>query len=299
MIGNDNGALTESGTNLPAAAGVGSSRLIRNWWVQNSATTVGRVNLGFDFTGIATTGTVGTTTDFRLIVNSAGDPTFAGGTTTFYTPSSFSGSVANFTGVTLTDGNVFAIMSKAGGTTPLPVDFITFTAQASGGNVDLSWTVGDNQEASSYEVDRSSDGVNFTRIGAVPNNVDQTSYSYVDANAGAGTHYYRVLETDQDGKSVYSKVVTATLGAGEFSVAVLNNPAAGRTDAQVQINAVSAGTAFIELWTVGGKRMSLQQEAIGTGTTTISVPMSNLAAGSYVVKVMVGSNTHVAQVVKL
>ena len=69
--------------------------------------------------------------------------------------------------------------------------------------------------------------------------------------------------------------------------------------AGVRINAVSPGVAYIELWSLGGARISLQQEAIGTGTTTISVPMSNLAPGSYVVKVIVNNNTHVAQVVKM
>jgi hypothetical protein len=298
VVGNDNGALTEEfNTDLPPSAS-GSSRLIRNWYVQNT-NNVGRVNVGFDFTGIPITGAVGTPSDFRLMVNSAGDPTFAGGTTELYTPSSFSGEVANFTGVTLANGNVFAIISNASGSTPLPVDFISFTAQPNDGNVDLNWVVGDNQQASSYEVDRSSDGVNFTKIAVLPNNADQTNYSFVDGNAGAGTHYYRVLETDQDGKSIYSKVVSATIGAGDFSVAVLNNPAVGKTDAQLQINAVGSGVAYIELWSLGGARISLQQQAIGAGTTTISVPMSNLAPGSYVVKVMVNNNTHVAQVVKM
>jgi hypothetical protein len=296
MIGNDGNPLTETTFDMPAAA-AGSERLSRNWWVQNT-NSVGPVNLSFDFTGLTVTGSIGTTSDFRLMVNSLGDPTFSTGTTEYYTPSSFSTNVANFTAVNLPDGNVFAIMSSAVGV-PLPVDFISFTAQPNDGNVDLNWVVGDNQEASSYEVDRSSDGVNFTKIAVLPNNADQTNYSFVDANAGAGTHYYRVLETDQDGKSIYSKVVTATIGGGDFSVAVLNNPAVGKTDAQLQINAVSSGVAYIELWSLGGARISLQQQAIGAGTTTISVPMSNLAPGSYVVKVMVNNNTHVAQVVKM
>lgn len=301
-VGNDNGALTETTNNalLPAAA-AGSSRLQRNWFIQNPGNAVGRVTVSLDLTGIPTTGTKGTTTDFRLMVNSAGDPTFQSGTTEFYTPSSFTNSntVANFTGVTMGDGDVFALISSASAGTPLPVDFLSFTAQPSAGNVDLNWVVGDNEEASNYEVDRSSDGVKFTKIGVVANEADQTNYSFVDANAGAGTHYYRILETDQDGKTIYSKVVTAVIGSGDFAVAVLNNPAIGNTDAQLQISAGSAGVAYIELWSVGGSRISLQQQAIGTGTTTISVPMSTLAPGSYVLKVMVGNNVHVTQVVKL
>jgi hypothetical protein len=207
--------------------------------------------------------------------------------------------VANFSQVTLPAGSVVGIISGASGSTPLPVNFISFTAQPDGGNVNLAWMVGDNEQASIYEIDRSSDGATFAKIGTVTNSASQKTYNYVDEKAGAGSHYYRVLETDPDGQSIFSKVVTATIGSGDFSVAVLNNPAKGSTNAQLQINAVNAGTAFIEVWSVGGQRLSLQQEAIGTGTTTISVPMSNLGAGSYVVKVMVGGNTHVTQVVKL
>jgi hypothetical protein len=297
MVGNDNGSLTESTFDMPASAS-GSSRLQRNWKIANT-NGLGPVNLGFDFTGLTISGTIGTLSDFRLMVNDAGDPTFFSGNTHLYQPSSFTGNVANFTGIPLPDGNVFAIISSASGSTPLPVDFISFTAQPSGNNVDLSWVVGDNQQANTYEVDRSADGVNFTKIGEVANIADQTGYSFVDINAGSGTHYYRVLETDQDGKSIYSKVVSATIAAGDFSVAVLNNPAVGKTDAQLQINAVTAGTAFVELWTVGGARISLQQLAIGMGTNTIALPMSGLASGSYVVKVTVNNSVHVTQVVKL
>ncbi|HET6252708.1 MAG TPA: T9SS type A sorting domain-containing protein [Puia sp.] len=297
MVGNDGHPLTENTFDMPTSA-AGSSRLARNWWVQNTGP-VGRVNLGFDLTGISYTGTRGTTSDFRLMVNSAGDNTFPDATTTLYTPSGFTGNVANFTAVTLSNGSVFAFITNASGSTPLPVNFISFTAQPNGENVDLNWVVNDNEQASSYEVDRSSDGVTFTKIAVLPNHADQTDYSFADVNAGSGTHYYRILETDQNGQAIYSKVVSAVIGAGDFSVAVLNNPAVGKTDAQLQINAASAGVAYIELWSVGGQRLSLQQQAVGTGTTTISVPMSNLAPGSYVVKVIMTNNTHVAQVVKM
>ena len=296
MVGNDNGPLIEETVNLPAAA-AGSSRLTRNWKVANT-NSVGPVTLNFDFTGLTVTGTIGTGTDFRLIVNLSGDATFASGTTNYYHPS-FAGNIATFNNVSLPDQSVFAIISNAAGSTPLPVDFVSITAQPSGNKVDLSWVVADNQQANRYEVDRSADGVNFTKIGEVANSADQTSYSFVDVNAGPGHHYYRVLETDLDGKSIYSKVVSATVAMEDFSVAVLNNPASGNTDAELQINAVSAGTAFIELWTVSGVRISLQQQAIGTGTNTIPIPMSNLASGSYVVKVTVNNSTHVTQVVKL
>jgi hypothetical protein len=297
MVGHDNNPLTEETTNLPPAAS-GSSRLARNWKVANT-NTVGPVNLGFDLSGLVISGTIGTPTDFRLITNSAGDPSFATGAPDYYTPTGFTGNVANFSNVTLSDGSVFAIITNASGPTPLPVNWISFTAQSNGNDVDLNWVVANNQQASTYEIDHSLNGVNFSKIGVVQNAAEQTAYSFVHSGAGPGQHYYRIQEFDLDGKSIDSKIVSASIGAGDFSVAVLNNPAAGNTDAQLQINAVSSGTALIELWTVGGSRLSLQQEAIGMGPNTISVPMSKLASGSYVVKIMVNNTVHVAQLVKL
>jgi hypothetical protein len=297
IIGNDNLPLTEVTTNVPTLA-LGSSRLARNWLVQNTGG-VGAVNVDFDFTGITTTGSVGTPSNFRLMTNDAGDPTFFTGNTEYYTPSGFTGNIAHFTAVNLNNGFVFAVITNSTGAVPLPVNFLSFGAKPNGNDVDLSWVVGDNEQASGYEVDHSTDGVSFSKIGAVSNEAGQTSYGFVHSNAGSGKHYYRVLETDQDGKSIYSNIVTATIAAGDFSVQVLNNPAKGLTEAQLQINAVSAGMAYIEVWSVGGARISLQAQAIGTGMNTVPISMSNLAAGSYAVKVVVGNNTHVAQIVKL
>ena len=296
MIGTDSTALTETTSNVPALAG-GSSRLIRNWKVANTHS-VGPVNLSFDFTGLTVTGTIGTANDFALMVNTAGDPTFATGTTAYYKPT-FTGNVAAFNNVTLPDQAVFAILSNIPAGSPLPVNFVSFTAQPSGDNVDLNWVVGDNSQASSYEINQSTDGVHFTGIGEVANEVDRQAYSFVQMGAGPGQHYYQVLETDMDGKTTYSNIVSVTIAAGDFSVAVLNNPAAGNTDAQLQINATKPGVALIELWSVSGARISTQQQAIGVGVNTVSIPVSKLPSGNYVVKVQVNNNRHVSQVIKL
>lgn len=72
------------------------------------------------------------------MVNQAGDPTFATGTTNFYQPASFTGNVANFTNIKLNDGAVFGVITNASGSTPLPVNFISFTAVPQGNNVDLN-----------------------------------------------------------------------------------------------------------------------------------------------------------------
>jgi hypothetical protein len=97
---------------------------------------------------------------------------------------------------------------------------------------------------------------------------------FVQTNAASDKHYYRILETDLSGAAIYSSIAIATIAAGNFSIAVLNNPAPGQSDPQLQISAANAGA------------------------TTVELPMSNWPAGSYIVKVMLGNATQTTQVVK-
>jgi len=306
IVGSNNAGLTETTTNLPALATAGSERLATQWVVQNTGN-VGLVNLSFDFTGLTVTGTIGTTSDFRLVLDNDGDGDFTTGTTNqvYYAPSSFTGNVANFTGINLSAGFtnkiVFAILSNAASGTPLPVTWTSFTATPAGGNVNLNWSVAANQNAKIYEVDHSLDGVNFAAIGEVANDPAIQSYSFTHTNAGAGMHYYRIKEVDLDGASIYSQIVSASLlNQGDFAVRALNNPVVGNVQAEIEINATKAGNASIEIWNLAGERLASQIQAVNTGTTRIPLAMMNgLASTSYVVKVTIGSATQTVQIVKL
>ena len=303
MVGSNLAGLTETTTNLPPAATAGSERLATQWLV----TTVGNpgtVSVSFDFTGLTVTGDVAgqVLADFRLAVDEDGDGDFTTGFVDLIQPSSFNGNIAIFTNVPLgvTPKAVMAILSNAGAGTPLPVNFVKVTAQPNGPDVDLSWTVGQNQEAKDYQVQQSADGANFATIGDVANVLNQTSYSFVQSNAGAGMHYYRILETDNDGFQVYSKIVTANLSASEFSIRTLNNPVTSSSmNAEIELNAVSSGNASLEIWTLGGARVATLMQAVAAGTTRISLPLTNVAPGTYAVKIRVNDVTHVVQIVKL
>jgi hypothetical protein len=304
IVGSNNAGLTETTTNLPPAATAGSERLVTQWLV-TTVGTPGTVNVSFDFTGLTVTGDVAgqVLADFRLMVDDDGSGDFTNGNFVgLYQPSSFTGNVANFTNVNLSASPkvVFGIMSNAGTGTPLPVTFVTVAAQPNGADVDVSWTVGQNQEAKDYQVQQSTDGVNFGPIGDVANVLNQTSYSFVQSNAGAGMHYYRILETDNDGFKVYSKIVTANLSASEFSIRTLNNPVTSSSmNAEIELNVVSGGNASFEIWTLGGTRVATLMQTVAAGTTRISLPLTSVAPGTYAVKIRVNDVTHVVQIVKL
>ena len=112
VVGNDNGALSETTSNLPSTATAAARRLGRQWKVQHTGN-LGTIACSIDLAGITTTGIIGHPNDFRLMIDADGDGNFATGTPVFYNPASFTGSRLNFTGVTAGNNAVFTLVTLA------------------------------------------------------------------------------------------------------------------------------------------------------------------------------------------
>ncbi len=297
IVGSNNAGFSEITSNLPSMAS-GSKRVSNQWLVQNTGS-VGAVTVAFNTTGLSLTGT--TASDFRLLVDNDGDGDFTTGTQNINGAASYDGTTVTFTGVNFTAApkTVMTIISGASASTPLPVTWASFTGVLSNGNVNLNWTVGANENASYYQVQRSADGANFTTIGKVSNIADVITYGYVDESPLDGANYYRILETDLDGKSIYSKVISVTV-KGAFTVNLLNNPIlANKQDAEVEIAASNSGNASIEVYSLSGTRVASLMTTVSASTNRISIPLASAPAGAYIVKVQVGDVTKTLRVVKL
>ena len=83
---------------------------------------------------------------------------------------------------------------------PVPYQPQNLTAEQADGNIALSWSGSLN--ATGYQVQRSTDGVNFTNLAATT-----TATTYLDALPGTGImFYYQVAGTNGASTSVYSSV---------------------------------------------------------------------------------------------
>ena len=93
----------------------------------------------------------------------------------------------------------------------LPIKLISFTATLTANKtVVLKWQTAWELNNDKYEVERSTDGVNYTKLSTTNSNgnsFDQQAYSFEDASFLVGTlAFYRLKQTDLDGKSSYSKI---------------------------------------------------------------------------------------------
>jgi len=115
--------------------------------------------------------------------------------------------VANRTGMN-TLGH-FGVMS--GSANPLPIELISFDAKLDGKVVKLFWKTASETNNNYFTIERSADGTDFTiitKVDGAGNSTNIRSYSAVDTDPLSGYSYYRLKQTDYDGKFTYSKIVS-------------------------------------------------------------------------------------------
>ena len=100
----------------------------------------------------------------------------------------------------------------------LPVEWLSFKANAintpTGSKVALDWSTASEKNVINYEVERSEDGKVFKKIGdelAASNTAGNHSYSALDEKPLSGISYYRIRQTDYDGKTSVTKIQSVNL----------------------------------------------------------------------------------------
>ena len=91
---------------------------------------------------------------------------------------------------------------------PLPLDWLSFTAEGKGTTVQLNWETTNEHNTSTFVIERSSDGTTFTAIGTVLAKGSElyNTYHFTDAAPVSSTGYYRIRQVDLDGSFNHSNV---------------------------------------------------------------------------------------------
>ncbi|MDH7463472.1 T9SS type A sorting domain-containing protein [Chitinophagaceae bacterium 26-R-25] len=131
--------------------------------------------------------------------------------------------------------SVFGSMAGRGVVVPLPLKLLSFEANKQAGSVNislLSWVVTDQVNMSSFVVERSTDGKQYTEIvnkAAAGNYADHMTYTFTDANAISGINFYRLKMVNIDGSYTYSAVKTVTFDvAATANLYLAPNPSRGQ-----------------------------------------------------------------------
>ena len=143
------------------------------------------------------------------------------------------GSIASTT--PLTSFSPIAFGSRGGGNA-LPIELINFEAKLNGDKVELIWATASEENNEYFTIERSDDGIIFEEIlqvdgAGISNN--RIEYFDIDYEPLTGVSYYRLKQTDTDGKFTYSAIVivdyagTNLFGAADAAIKIWPNPNEG------------------------------------------------------------------------
>ncbi|HEX5653870.1 MAG TPA: T9SS type A sorting domain-containing protein, partial [Chitinophagaceae bacterium] len=183
------------------------------------------------------------------------------------------------------------VMPFTGGCTVLNNNLYDFRSYYANNKVELDWKVLYNEPVMYFDVERSTDGINFVPIERVERSSSQSNgeaYSYDDLSPYGTTLYYRVKLYSAGNVIRYSSIARIDLRASSRNdITILPNPV--REVMQVQISAVKDSKVRVDIFDQSGKLVLSNRSFVNTGNTVLTFDqMGKQPMGIYMVLVSVG-----------
>jgi hypothetical protein len=199
--------------------------------------------------------------------------------------------------LTITDGTgtEYALASTANNS--LPVTLSLFTAKFVDKQVVLNWETQSESNNSGFYVERSVDGVNFETLHFVPghgggNSTVKLAYSYTDITYSAGNNYYRLKQMDNDGQFVYSRLAVINISLSAVTLhSFYPNPVSNELNLLITSPVKSA--LIITVTDISGRVVQQRSANIVSGNNKIHVNISNMATGTYFMRMIISETGEV------
>ncbi|GGK77099.1 hypothetical protein GCM10011405_26110 [Rufibacter glacialis] len=182
------------------------------------------------------------------------------------------------------------VVADCGLGNPLPVTLTSFTGVSRGGAIVLNWTTASEKDNDRFEIERSTNGKDFVKVGQVKGNGTSSAtvdYTYTDRSSASGTVYYRLRQVDFNNAFEYSKVISVSHVAAAGSAATVSvypNPV---TDGRVTLrfNEAVKGSATIQLVDMSGRVLHAQQLSNVASEVALNLANLNLKPGVYLINI--------------
>lgn len=165
----------------------------------------------------------------------------------------------------------------------LPIELLYFDAQADNSEVVINWASASEKNNDYYTIYRSVDGINWESIGTTAgagNSTNVLKYSFTDANPVSGQSYYKLRQTDFDGKFEEFEIVSISIERMASEVSLYPNPAQDIINISYFFD---KGYENIEvnIYNAAGQLLTSKNIKNNTFTSETSVDLNDFANGVY------------------
>jgi len=252
-------AAVTTALNMPAGATAGYERWLNDWYLNKTDVNAngGNVQVFFDFSDYGVAGVPVTASNYQLwgrattAANFTVVPTTAvvisGDRVVFTLPAANLGTTGYYTIGTIDYQN-----------SPLPIELLSFSAVPDGNKVDIAWETVTETNNAYFTIEKSKDGVIFTKLMDVPgagNSTSYRNYAEVDYTPYEGKSYYRLKQTDKNGATTYFTMVPVTISADgqQPQITLYPNPIDNTNDLRIELAGYNKKEVLVVLRDIQGK----------------------------------------------
>jgi len=181
----------------------------------------------------------------------------------------------------------------------LPMTLSYFDGYCSQSGIELFWETGSEINNDYFTIERSLDLEYFSEVTIVPaagNSSSYLQYQTTDYIAIEGINYYRLKQTDFDGKSTYSKPIVVHNNCNNTEI--INNIYI--TNNKININYFTDRNISlrVDFFDIQGKLILNSQNIFNQGNRSFSISTNSLSNGVYIAKIFNENYSYVQKVIK-
>lgn len=181
---------------------------------------------------------------------------------------------------------------------PLPLAFLSFTGHSTEQGNMLNWSASQENDYYYFAVEKSADGIDFEEAGRVKIpavTAFSRNFSFIDTNPFTGITYYRIRQSDYDGRETFSRTISIKAGPS-LSIRLTSVITEHFVDYHLSLPANS--TLKIYVLGLSGNVLSEQEQHAASGTLSGKINVSNLSAGMYFLRIDDGNRQSQCRFIK-
>ena len=190
--------------------------------------------------------------------------------------------------------NASNITLSSTSSTVLPVELISFNAWPRLENnnhiVVINWATASETNSNFFVLERSVDGIDFKEIQTISGagtTTDISNYFTVDDQPFNGVSYYRLKQTDFDGRTEHFDMVAVNIVSAVSEVNIFPNPVNEELTLSFNTNKNSKEMSIV-FYSVAGQKVKERKVQVRKGANTIRFDTDHLPIGMYFV--VIGNN---------
>ena len=180
----------------------------------------------------------------------------------------------------------------------LPVNYAYINGKNAGNKNIITWATTAEVNSDRFDIQRSTDGVNFTVIGSVSSKGGAilTEYSFDDSKAPVGISYYRLSQVDKDGHTAISQIISINNKKTGIYIEKYPNPV--HNNLTVTVQGSTNGSLQVAIADMQGKTIMLQQWQKDQSLLKKIVNVTALQNGVYQMIITIGQEKQISSFVK-